>query len=131
MPSTTGGVYHSHRMRRMTGQGTMGSLLAKAKTPSLGQKEQMIADQRLGKVKGKGATEYLMAEALGRHVMGKGTGSFLLDGGMGGQSSYTSPANYTATTGRVIRSGGGLEKLSSKLGQLNIKPKKQNIKFDL
>ena len=99
MPSTTGGVYHTHRMRRMTGQGTVGALLAK----------------------GKKIPE----------IFGKGTGSFLLDGGLGGQSSYTSPANYTATTGRVIRSGGGLEKLSSKLGQLNIKPKKQNIKFDL
>ena len=112
MPSSTGGVYHSHRMRRMSGKGTMGDLLAKSarSTPSLGQKEKMIADRRL---------------------LGKGTGSFLLDGGMGGQSSYTSPANYTATTGRVIRTGGGLEKLSSKLSQLNIKPKKQNIKFDL
>jgi hypothetical protein len=90
----------------MSGKGTMGDLLAKSakSIPSLGQKERLL---------------------------GKGTGSFLLDGGMGGQSSYTSPANYTATTGRVIRTGGGLEKLSSKLSQLNIKPKKQNIKFDL
>lgn len=101
IPSSTGGVYHSHRMRRMSGKGTMGDLLAKS---SKSQKEDRL--------------------------LGKGTGSFLLDGGMGGQSSYTSPANYTATTGRVIR-GVGLEKLSSKLGQLTIKPKKQNIKFDL
>jgi len=109
MPSSTGGVYHSHRMRRISGQGTIGALLAKGK---LDTKPRIPGDER----------------TLG--MSGKGTGSFLLDGGMGGQSSYTSPANYTATTGRVIR-GVGLEKLSSKLGQLNIKPKKQNIKFDL
>jgi hypothetical protein len=58
-------------------------------------------------------------------------GSFLLDGGMGGQSSYPSLEAYTATTGRVIKKGGGLEKLSGKLSQLNIKPKKHNIKFDI
>jgi hypothetical protein len=110
MPSTSGGVYTSQRMRRMTGKGTMGELLAKSakSTPSLGQKEKAISDRRLA---------------------GKGTGSFLLDGGMGGQSSYTSPANYTATTGRVI--GAGLEKLSSKLGNLHIKEKKHNIKFEM
>lgn len=130
MPSTSGGVYHTHRMRRLTGQGIVGELLARSKIPtlSLAQKEKLMAEQRLA---GKGATEYLMAEALGKHMFGKGTGSFLLDGGMGGQSSYTSPANYTATTGRVIRKGGGLEKLSSKLGNLNIKEKKHNIKFEM
>lgn len=127
MPSSTGGVYHSHRMRRMSGKGTMGELLAKAGKPRIPGDERTLGRSGMA---GKGATEYIMAEALGRHMFGKGTGSFLLDGGMGGQSSYTSPANYTATTGRVIR-GVGLEKLSSKLGQLNIKPKKQNIKFDL
>jgi hypothetical protein len=131
-------------MKRLTGQGLVGELLAKdaRSTPSLGQKEQDIADRRL---LGKGTMGDLLAKSarstpsLGqkekmiadRRLLGKGTGSFLLDGGMGGQSSYTSPANYTATTGRVIRTGGGLEKLSSKLSQLNIKPKKQNIKFDL
>jgi hypothetical protein len=114
MPSTSGGVYHTHRMRRLTGQGLVGELLAKSarNEPSLGQKEKAIAERRMS-------------------VVGKGTGSFLLDGGMGGQSSYTSPANYTATTGRVIRKGGGLEKLSSKLGNLNIKEKKHNIKFEM
>lgn len=112
IPSTSGGVYHSHRMTRLTGKGTIGELLAKSagSTPSLGQKEKMIAERRLS---------------------GMGTGSFLLDGGMGGQSSYTSPANYTATTGRVIRKGGGLEKLADKLGNLNIKEKKHNIKFEM
>jgi hypothetical protein len=112
-------------MTRLTGQGIVGTLLAKGKS----EKPRLFGDEKhLG---GKGATEYLMAEALGKHMMGKGTGSFLLDGGMGGQSSYTSPANYTATTGRVIRKGGGLEKLSSKLGNLNIKEKKHNIKFEM
>lgn len=120
MPSTTGGVYHTHRMRRLTGQGIVGELLAKSakSTPSLGEKEKAIGERRLA---GSGHNQYMAG-------MG---GSFLLDGGMGGQSSYTSPANYTATTGRVIRKGGGLEKLSSKLGNLNIKEKKHNIKFEM
>jgi hypothetical protein len=95
----------------------MADLLAQSakNTPSLGQKEKMIADRRLGK----------------KGLYGMGTGSFLLDGGMGGQSSYPSLEAYTATTGRVIKKGGGLEKLSGKLSQLNIKPKKHNIKFDI
>ena len=120
MPSTTGGVYHSHSMRRLSGKGVMADLLAQSakNTPSLGQKEQMIADRRL---LGKGKTG----------LYGMGTGSFLLDGGMGGQSSYPSLDAYTATTGRVIKKGGGLEKLSGKLSQLTIKPKKHNIKFDI
>jgi len=110
MPSTSGGMYHSHKMTRITGQGTIGQLLAKGSKPSL------LGDER----------------NLGKSGMsGKGTGSFLLDGGMGGQSSYTSPANYTATTGRVIRKGGGLEKIAGKLGNLNIKEKKHNIKFEM
>ena len=118
MPSTTGGMYHSHSMRRLTGKGVMADLLAQSakNTPSLGQKEKMIADRRLGKSKG---------------LYGMGTGSFLLDGGMGGQSSYPSLEAYTATTGRVIKKGGGLEKLSGKLSQLTVKPKKHNIKFDI
>ena len=92
MPSTTNGVYHSHNMRRLTGQSVM--------------------------------------ECVKPHILGKG-GSFLLDGGMGGQSSYPSLQAYTATTGRVIKKGGGLEKLSTKLSNLTIKPKKHNIKFDI
>jgi len=115
MPSTTGGVYHSHRMTRLTGQGIRGALLAEAKKPtlSLGQKEALIAEKRMGS------------------LLGKGTGSFLLDGGMGGQSSYPSVSAYTQATGRVIRKGGGLEQLSSKLSNLTIKPKKHNIKFEM
>jgi len=130
MPSTTGGVYHSHRMTRLTGQGIRGALLAEAKKAglSLGQKEALIAEKRLS---GKGATEYVIAESLGRRLLGKGNGSFLLDGGMGGQSSYPSVSAYTQATGRVIRKGGGLEQLSSKLSNLNIKPKKHNIKFEM
>jgi hypothetical protein len=73
--------------------------------------------------------------------LGKGNGSFLLDGGMGGQSSYASLDAYTHTTGQnpITRksvlnpSGNGLEKLSSKISGLSIQPKKkrQNIKFEL
>jgi len=60
-------------------------------------------------------------------------GSFLLDGGAGGQSSYSSLSDYTATTGRVIRKGKGLEKLTEKISNLSIIPKKQKsmIKFDM
>jgi len=100
MPSSTGGVYHSHSMKRMGGQGF------KAKLAELTKNDKP-------------------------RLFGSGTGSFLLDGGLGGQSSYTSPANYTATTGRVIRKGAGLEQLSSKLSNLTIKPKKHNIKFEI
>jgi hypothetical protein len=50
---------------------------------------------------------------------------------MGGQNSYPSVAQYTADTGRVIRRGGGLDKLSAKLSNLTIKPKKHNIKFEM
>jgi len=107
MPSTSGGVYHSHRMTRLTGQGIRGTLLAEAKKPKI------LEDKELG------------------HLLGKGTGSFLLDGGLGGQSSYPSVSAYTQTTGRVIRKGKGLEQLSSKLSNLTIKPKKHNIKFEM
>jgi len=109
MPSTSGGSYHSHKMNRITGEGIRGAILANASKPRL------LGDERnLGKsgMKGKG-------------------GSFLLDGGLGGQSSYPSVAQYTATTGRVIKEGRGLEKISSKLSNLSLKPKKHNIKFEM
>lgn len=56
-------------------------------------------------------------------------GSFLLDGGLGGQNSYSSIADYKATT----RKGKGLEKISEKLSNLSIIPKKSKsmIKFDM
>jgi hypothetical protein len=71
-------------------------------------------------------------------ILGRGTGSFLLDGGMGGQNSYASLDRYTETTGmspplREIK-GKGLEKLSAKISGLSITPpkkKKTNIKFEL
>jgi hypothetical protein len=57
-------------------------------------------------------------------------GSFLLDGGAGGQNSYSSLSDYTATT---VRKGKGLEKLTEKISNLSIIPKKQKsmIKFDM
>ena len=109
MPSTTGGMYHSHSMRRLTGQGVLEKMMERDSKPR-------ILEPR---------------EGLGKSRMGKGTGSFLLDGGMGGQSSYPSVEAYTATTGRVIKKGGGLEKLTPQLSKLTIKPKKHNIKFDI
>tara|TARA_R100001224_G_C4005115_1_gene144204 strand:+ start:681 stop:956 length:276 start_codon:yes stop_codon:yes gene_type:complete len=70
-------------------------------------------------------------------VKGKGIGTMLLDGGIGGGSSYESVDDYIATTGRNPEvSGSGVKKdLSSKLeklvimGQNSQKPK--NIKFKL
>jgi hypothetical protein len=71
-------------------------------------------------------------------VLGKGVGAVLLDGGMGGQSSYASLDRYTETTGMspMVREvkGRGLEKLSAKISGLSIMPpkkKKNNIKFEL
>lgn len=69
-------------------------------------------------------------------MKGTGIGSVLLDGGHGGQSSYSSIADYKETTAK----GRGLEGLGSnalgeKLSKLVIKqPSKkqqQNIKFNL
>jgi len=70
-------------------------------------------------------------------LKGSGIGSVLLDGGMGGQSSYSSIQDYQHTT-----SGRGLEAkvkgtnaLGEKLAKLVIKQPKQkkpeNIKFNL
>ena len=115
-PSTGCGVYHTHRMKRLSGQGIsglLGDVIGNDKASKLLKIKSQIGEQG---------------------ILGKGTGSFLLDGGMGGQNSYPSISQYTAETGRVIRRGGGfkgLEKLSSKLGNLNIKAKKHNIKFEM
>jgi hypothetical protein len=73
-----------------------------------------------------------------------GGGSFLLDGGIGGQSSYSSLDDYMNITGRdpinnkmtrpqtipALRSGTGLaDKIASKLSKLSIdKPKKAKKK---
>ena len=69
-------------------------------------------------------------------MKGMGIGSVLLDGGSGGQSSYSSIADYKETTAK----GRGLEGLGSnalgeKLSKLVIKQpptkKQPNIKFNL
>ena len=67
-------------------------------------------------------------------IMGKGIGTMLLDGGIGGGSSYESIDDYISTTGRNPNaSGQGLGgRINSKLGGLTLgasKPK--NIKFKL
>jgi hypothetical protein len=77
-------------------------------------------------------------------TIGCGIGAVLLDGGIGGQSSYPSIDSYIETTGRnpysgsidrpqkiQLTSGQGLaDKIASKLSKLNIekpKKKKKNI----
>lgn len=89
--------------------------------------------------------------ALNRHsatarIHGGGAPTFLLDGGIGGQSSYASLDDYIRTTGRdpynnhmnrsqavpALKSGTGLaDKIASKLSKLSLdkpkKPKKKNI----
>jgi hypothetical protein len=72
-------------------------------------------------------------------MVGSGYGTVLLDGGMGGQSSYFGIDHYIQTTGRDPRSvsGNGLaDKISSKLKNLNIapptaKPKVKNIQLSI
>ena len=70
-------------------------------------------------------------------ILGKGTGSFLLDGGMGAQNSYANVGEYARATGRVVpppKKGMGLEKLSDKIQGLSVqipKKKKNNIKFEM
>lgn len=89
--------------------------------------------------------------AMNRHsvsarIHGGGAPSFLLDGGIGGQSSYQSVDDYMNITGRdpynnkisrpqvipALKSGTGLaDKIASKLSKLSLdkpnKPKKKNI----
>jgi hypothetical protein len=77
-------------------------------------------------------------------IHGTGAPSFLLDGGIGGQSSYYSIQDYINTTGRdpynnkidrsqaipALKSGTGLaDKIASKLSKLSLeKPKKAKKK---
>jgi hypothetical protein len=81
---------------------------------------------------------------LHRSMVGNGYGTVLLDGGLGGQSSYFGIDNYIQTTGRdprthktLIPKGEGLaDKISSKLRNLNIapptnKPKVKNISLSI
>ena len=77
-------------------------------------------------------------------TVGCGIGGVLLDGGIGGQSSYSNLENYMQTTGRnpltdqmnrpqriQLKSGSGLaDKIAEKLSKLKIdkpKKKKKNI----
>lgn len=70
-----------------------------------------------------------------RAIGGEGTGSVLLDRGIGGQSSYHSIEDYEKTTKRPLRpitQGSGLaDKIASKLSNLKLDkkqgPKKKNI----
>jgi hypothetical protein len=77
-------------------------------------------------------------------IHGKGAPTFLLDGGIGGQSSYQSVEDYMNITGRdpynnkmsrpqtvpALKSGTGLaDKIASKLSKLSLdKPKKAKKK---
>lgn len=74
-------------------------------------------------------------KTLTRSFNGAGYGSVLLDGGIGGQSSYHSIDDYMQTTGRQIPvpKGMGLaDKIGSKLQKMEIsKPKKKNIVLSL
>lgn len=73
------------------------------------------------RITGEGVRQYILK---GKEKFG---GSILL-GGVGSASSYSSPE----TTGRIIRKGRGLEKLS-KLADLSIIPqkKKSTIHFEM
>ena len=82
-----------------------------------------------------GVGHYGLARHTRGTVKGIGIGTVLLDGGMGGQSSYDNMDDYVATTG-VMRGQGLGKSITSKLGKLNIqkppsKKKAQNINFTL
>jgi hypothetical protein len=72
-------------------------------------------------------------------MKGRGVGSVLLDGGLGGQSSYESVDDYVSTTGRTIGGSGvasSLAKVGGKISNLvikqeNKKPPRKNINFSL
>jgi hypothetical protein len=82
--------------------------------------------------------------SINPRIHGRGAPSFLLDGGIGGQSSYPSIEAYMETTGRdpynnkmtrpqtipALVSGSGLaDKIASKLSKLTLdKPKKAKKK---
>ena len=83
-------------------------------------------------------------KGFSRHTKGKMLGgSLLLDGGLGGGSSYSGVDDYIATTGRNPMKGSGMgggslgKNLTSKLGKLNIlqptptSKKPKNINFSL
>lgn len=71
---------------------------------------------------------------------GKGVGAVLLDGGLGGQSSYSGIDDYERTTGRPSMGSGmkmdmsKMSRMSKKLENLMLKPtakKVKNINFSM
>lgn len=70
---------------------------------------------------------------------GKGIGSVLLDGGLGGQSSYSSVDDYERTTGIPLSGSGAgrkmdMSRMGKKLENLMLKPtvkKVKNINFSI
>lgn len=79
-------------------------------------------------------------KSLTRSFNGGGYGAVLLDGGMGGQSSYNSLEHYYDTVNKEpnknARGYGLSDKISSKLNKLNIappssKPKMKNITLSI
>jgi len=78
---------------------------------------------------------------LGKTILkkneGTGIGSVLLDGGMGGQSSYSSVDDFLNTTNvakPLKKKGMGLAEVGDKLEDLVVKPvhkKIRNIKFNM
>lgn len=73
----------------------------------------------------------LTRTSIGSGINGCG-GSFLLDGGLGGQSSYASVDDYYDTIKKPNKGYGLSDKIGSKLQKLNINPKRKtkNITFD-
>jgi hypothetical protein len=70
-----------------------------------------------------------------KHINGRGYGSVLLDGGMGGQSSYSNIEDYINTTGvnpykETNSLGRGLKNMNAKIESLFVKSKKHNPKKD-
>ena len=78
---------------------------------------------------------------LGKTILkrneGTGMGSVLLDGGLGGQSSYSSVDDFLNTTNStrpIKKKGKGLAEVGDKLENLVVKPihkKIRNIKFNM
>ena len=71
--------------------------------------------------------------SLKQSVVGSGIGGVLLDGGQGGQSSYSGIDDYIETTNKKntmnVRGEGLADKITSKLKNLNIKPPTGNPKL--
>jgi len=68
-----------------------------------------------------------------RCINGNGIGGILLDGGLGGQSSYNGIDDYLQTTNRDNVKGNGLsDRINNKLQNLNInKPRRKNISLSM